>query len=510
MQNNNSVEKSYKAIKDRPLISFVITQYGYTELKEYLDAIFSATLTESFEVVISDDNTSDGSWELACSYASNYQGCVTLARHKSNVGNVENAQLALLMSKGEYVVEMKHVTDLDSIFSSLTKLRAEEYSNHPDIIKNHSSNILPTNFSPRFESKNEEQDEPLVSICIYNYNYGEYLRECLDSVFAQSYQNIELCFSDNASTDDSWNIVLEYAERFPGRINLIRNRQNFGAHLNLWNCFLTMKGKYMIKLCSDDVMEPDYISLSVAALEKYSQAAYVMVHRRVLDKDGACVDEPPFYESSCLIPGDEQAAVYMMSSVNPSVSQVIYRVSSIADKRMAGVLNDRWFGDRIMDFHICCESPIIYINKPLLRNRVHDKSDGSNLDDNILQCLGEYVLVNQLADIAKVYPNGQKAVSRLPETIEKLGRLCLRYCLRMLIHDNERAARRYYHLSIALFPEIVHSDFYNKLAQYWDVAHTEKSDALQKLAKEYAGSVSRSHSYPIPNNAVVMSLYNEK
>ena len=49
--------------------------------------------------------------------------------------------------------------------------------------------------------------DPLVSVIIYNYNYGRYLSACFDSVINQSYQNIEILFSDNASTDDSWKIA---------------------------------------------------------------------------------------------------------------------------------------------------------------------------------------------------------------------------------------------------------------------------------------------------------------
>ena len=68
-----------------------------------------------------------------------------------------------------------------------------------------------------------ENQSPLVSVIIYNYNYGQYLRDCFDSVFNQTYPNIEVLFSDNASTDDSWAIALEYSNRYPGEIFLAKN-----------------------------------------------------------------------------------------------------------------------------------------------------------------------------------------------------------------------------------------------------------------------------------------------
>ena len=51
--------------------------------------------------------------------------------------------------------------------------------------------------------------EPLVTICIPNYNYGRYLRTCLESILKQTYANLEVHFSDNASTDDSYEIAQE-------------------------------------------------------------------------------------------------------------------------------------------------------------------------------------------------------------------------------------------------------------------------------------------------------------
>ena len=56
--------------------------------------------------------------------------------------------------------------------------------------------------------------EPLVSIVIPNYNYGQYLRECFDSILAQTYTNYEVIFRDNASTDDSFQIAMEYYYKF--------------------------------------------------------------------------------------------------------------------------------------------------------------------------------------------------------------------------------------------------------------------------------------------------------
>ena len=55
--------------------------------------------------------------------------------------------------------------------------------------------------------------ESLVSVCIGTFNRARYLRECLDSVFAQTYRNFEVVVADNASPDETAEIVRGYGER---------------------------------------------------------------------------------------------------------------------------------------------------------------------------------------------------------------------------------------------------------------------------------------------------------
>ena len=55
-----------------------------------------------------------------------------------------------------------------------------------------------------------DSKKPLVSVVLHNNNNEEYLRECFDSILNQTYDNIEICFYDCASTDKSWDIAVEY------------------------------------------------------------------------------------------------------------------------------------------------------------------------------------------------------------------------------------------------------------------------------------------------------------
>lgn len=345
---------------------------------------------------------------------------------------------------------------------------------------------------------------PLVSITLHNYNYGRYLRECLDSLMGQGYPNLEICFSDNSSTDDSWEIALEYQRRYPGIMNVTCNRQNFGSGANWNNCAVNARGKYLLTMCSDDVLMPNCLEICVQMLEKYSDAGFIMFHRSIVDECGTMQEEPPFYNRSCLIPGSEQAAVYMMASVNPSISQVMYNRQRMQGKISTGGIATQWYGSRILDFNICCEYPIAYLSDPLMLHRVHGTSDSSAVFHNLIDVIGPYVLQHQFADIAAHYGN-TKVVDRLPTSIQKAAKTALRYSARALCAGDERLAARYLNLSRAIHPEIAEDTLFGQLEGYWKVTPGQSREYVnQNFAED--NLLSRAVSYDPPPGSLDLSV----
>lgn len=347
-----------------------------------------------------------------------------------------------------------------------------------------------------------DPDRPLVSILIPNYNYGRYLRECFDSVLAQTYDNIEINFSDNASTDESWEIALEYQHRYPDVFFVARNRQNFGHAGNFINNRVNARGKYFMQLCSDDALLPDFTKVCVEALESNLDTGFAMVHRTILNEHGERIEESPFYNQTCKIPGPAQAAVYMMTGVSSSISQLMYR-KSMAEGKMSGP-SVLYNGTRTWDFMMCCEHPIIYISTPHMLHRLHSSNDSLRSADNMMETIGPYMLSLLFADVASSY-GFQNVVDRLPASIEKNSRLALRYGVRALLKGSERNALRHFHLSAALFPEIVEDEIYRKLAAYWLADNEEKKRLLNGFVAE-SNLLVRTDSYDPPSGSTPFTL----
>ncbi len=97
---------------------------------------------------------------------------------------------------------------------------------------------------------------PKVSIIIPVYNVERYLRECLDSVVGQTMTDIEMICIEDCSTDHSWEILQEYAQREP-RMVLLRNERNSGLSYTRNRGIEIARGEYIQFVDSDDYILPD-------------------------------------------------------------------------------------------------------------------------------------------------------------------------------------------------------------------------------------------------------------
>lgn len=99
---------------------------------------------------------------------------------------------------------------------------------------------------------------PIISVCMPMYNASRYLRECIDSVLAQTFTDFEFLIADDGSTDNSVEIVESYSDP---RIRLIKREHDYIATLN---CLLSeARGEYIARMDADDVMLPTRLQLQV-------------------------------------------------------------------------------------------------------------------------------------------------------------------------------------------------------------------------------------------------------
>lgn len=106
---------------------------------------------------------------------------------------------------------------------------------------------------------------PLVSILIPVYNVEAYLPQCLDSVIGQTYMNLQIVVLDDGSTDKSWEIMQDYAQK-DNRIEIYR-QDNVGVATTRNNLLEKIKGEYFLFIDSDDWVERDIVEYLLMRLD---------------------------------------------------------------------------------------------------------------------------------------------------------------------------------------------------------------------------------------------------
>jgi glycosyltransferase involved in cell wall biosynthesis len=127
--------------------------------------------------------------------------------------------------------------------------------------------------------------EPVVSVCLITYNHAPFIRECIDSMLCQKTDfPFEICIGEDESTDGTREICIEYAEKFPDRINLILRsrsepRRTAYKSQGVYNYIETTKecrGKYLALCDGDDAWtDPLKLQKQFDIMEAHPEVALV-------------------------------------------------------------------------------------------------------------------------------------------------------------------------------------------------------------------------------------------
>lgn len=109
--------------------------------------------------------------------------------------------------------------------------------------------------------------KPDVSIAIISYNQENFIANAIESALSQDYDNYEIVISDDFSTDNTLNIVNSYQMKYPDKIKVLCNSQNYGPVINWFNCTHQCSGKYIIGLAGDDELISNAISLLYSVMK---------------------------------------------------------------------------------------------------------------------------------------------------------------------------------------------------------------------------------------------------
>jgi glycosyltransferase involved in cell wall biosynthesis len=134
----------------------------------------------------------------------------------------------------------------------------------------------------------QDNKMPVISVVIPTYNAANYLKETLDSVLAQDYDDFEIVIVDDCSTDQTKRIIDQYASE---KIVYIKLERNHGGPSKARNVGINKaKGKYIALCDSDDILPNDRLSTAIKYLDQHPEIAMTFTDEvKFEDSTGAII-----------------------------------------------------------------------------------------------------------------------------------------------------------------------------------------------------------------------------
>lgn len=278
---------------------------------------------------------------------------------------------------------------------------------------------------------------PLVSVVIPCYNHEQFVKDSIQSVIDQTYENIELIIIDDGSTDDSVLEIQSMIEICQKRfINFdFRSRSNKGLCATLNESLEWCKGKYFSALASDDQMIFNKTEIQIAYLENHADISALMGSVDWVDSNNTVISK-----RSSLYKEYTFEDVFLCKHDLYACTQ-ISRMKDI--KSVGGYKEDCPIEDWYMWLKLSQLGKLVNLNEKFVRYRLHD--------DNTIK-KGE-IIYNGMTEIAEEYKFH-------PLYLSSIKRIIWRRVAAVIIKDKRKGFILLKEMVKADKMGVFHKDFY--------------------------------------------------
>lgn len=224
------------------------------------------------------------------------------------------------------------------------------------------------------------RDNITVSVIVPNYNHEKYLRQRIESIISQTFQDFELILMDDCSTDNSRDILLSYKNK-PHVTHVLLNEQNSGSPFKQWEKgILLAKGKFIWIAESDDYADSGFLENTVRLLEEHPEASICLTGSHLIDKHNT-----PINSDWCDL-WEEDGTSHIFGSLDYLKTKMLYQNTvynaSMVVFRKEGCLSDivpeyrnmRYCGDWLFWIEQIRKGEVIEIHKKLNYFRKHGEN----------------------------------------------------------------------------------------------------------------------------------------
>lgn len=205
---------------------------------------------------------------------------------------------------------------------------------------------------------------PLVSIIVPNYNHAPYLKQRMDSIIHQSFQDFEIILLDDRSTDESVEVLKQYADH-PKVSYFIINEQNSGSPFKQWKKGLRLaQGKYVWIAETDDWADLHFLELLLPFVTK-KNIALAFSNSNWTDKAGEIGKSLSIYKMNFERSGEEEIRRELLRRCTiQNVSAVLWK-KSVLDSCSDDFVHYRACGDWMLYAEALLKGDVAYLSQAL-------------------------------------------------------------------------------------------------------------------------------------------------
>lgn len=217
---------------------------------------------------------------------------------------------------------------------------------------------------------------PKVSVIVPNYNHAPYLRQRIDSILNQTYQDFELILLDDCSTDNSFEVLESYRAN-PHVMHIVYNEHNSGSTFCQWDKGIELaKGEWIWIAESDDWADPKFLEIMLNAVSSYPNCGLVYCSSRLIDAAGNVTYSNDLSDSEQINVFDGLGFINQKLSLHNNIwnaSMMMFRKSLYPNSEKRKFFeNMRYCWDWLCYVMLSEQSDVLRVDKVLNNFRQHD------------------------------------------------------------------------------------------------------------------------------------------
>lgn len=275
---------------------------------------------------------------------------------------------------------------------------------------------------------------PTVSVIIPSYNHERYVKQCIQSVLDQTFQDFEMIVTDDGSSDRTVEIIEKFTDP---RIKIFKNHTNKGASVAANNCIVNSYGKYVAMLSSDDIWFPKKLELQVNYLETHQDIPVVFSNVEWIDHNDRLIKGDHPYKQVFNV---RNRTRFEWLRHFFSVGNSLCHPSSLIRKEKyleVGLLDPSFASlpDYDLWVRFCLKYDIHILDQPLVYfRRISETANASGININNLirnrfenkQILNHYLNIQDVQEFLAIFPGAIDYGKPSPEIIPYLlGRVAI-------------------------------------------------------------------------------------